>query len=385
MTSLRTSRAFAVGLVTFAAFIDLVTYAIAIPVLPDLSQRLGASPTMVGLLFASFGLTLLLFAIPMGAISDRVGRRGPMVGGLLVLAVASVLFAYADRLWLLFAARMIQGASDAVTWVVGFALVADLYGPSERGRVMGLVMSGTNTGLMLGPTIGGWLYEAGGVHLPFLTVAAAALVCAAMFFVIEPPVSKRGTDSISARDALGNPTVLACIVVVVVASATIAMLEPVLSLWLSDTISLGPARIGALFGTAAVASAVMHPIYGRFSDWWGGRPVTLAGLLASAAVLPFLSLASGFASATTLYVLQAIALSLVVTPSLAYMAQAISRGGGESFGIAYGLYNVAWGAGLLIGPAVGGFLLETVGLAVLTIAWVPPVLATAVVLWRAES
>ena len=67
------------------------------PVLPDLSRRLGASPTVIGLLFASFGVTLLAVSVPMGAISDRIGRKLPLVGGLLALAAASVLFAYADR------------------------------------------------------------------------------------------------------------------------------------------------------------------------------------------------------------------------------------------------------------------------------------------------
>src|SRR2546430_6072027 len=123
--SFRSSRAFAVALVTFAAFTDIVAWAIAIPVLPDMSRRLGASPTTIGLLFASFGVTLLSVSIPMGAVSDRIGRKIPMVGGLLALAAATLLFAYSDGLPWLFAARLVQGAADAITWVVGFALIAD--------------------------------------------------------------------------------------------------------------------------------------------------------------------------------------------------------------------------------------------------------------------
>src|SRR6185436_7944382 len=99
--SLRSSRAVAVALVTFATFTDLVAYSIAIPVLPDLSRKLGASATMIGLLFASFGVTLLLVSVPMGAVSDRIGRKGPLVGGMAALAAASLLFAFADSLpWL---------------------------------------------------------------------------------------------------------------------------------------------------------------------------------------------------------------------------------------------------------------------------------------------
>src|SRR3954469_23122949 len=135
--SLRSSRALTVALVTFATFTDIIAYSVAVPVLPDLSRKLGASPTMIGLLFASFGVTLLTVSIPMGAVSDRIGRKGPMVGALALLAGSTMLFAYAESLPLLFLARMLQGAADAVTWVVGFALIADLYGEDERGRAMG--------------------------------------------------------------------------------------------------------------------------------------------------------------------------------------------------------------------------------------------------------
>src|SRR5881398_2397009 len=96
--SVRKSRAFAVALVTFATFADLVAYSIAVPVLPDLSRKLGASPTMIGLLFASFGVTLLTVSMPSGALSDRIGRKTPLVGGMLLLAGASLLFAFADTL-----------------------------------------------------------------------------------------------------------------------------------------------------------------------------------------------------------------------------------------------------------------------------------------------
>src|SRR4029077_2914167 len=158
----RSSRTFALALVTFATFTDIVAYSIAVPVLPDLSRKLGASPTMIGLLFASFGVTLLTVSIPMGAVSDRLGRKAPLVGGMMALASPTLLFAYSDGLPWLFAARLVQGAADAVTWVVGFALIADLYGPDERGRVSGIVMSGTSASVMIGPPRGGGLCAAGG-------------------------------------------------------------------------------------------------------------------------------------------------------------------------------------------------------------------------------
>ena len=217
--SLRSSRVVAVALVTSATFTDLVAYSIAVPVLPDLSRRLGASPTMIGLLFASFGVTVLGVSLPMGVVSDRIGRKLPMVAGLAALAASSLLLAFADRLPWLFAARLVQGAADAVTWVVGFALIADLYGPDERGRVMGLVMSGANFGFMIGPTLGGWLYEAGGIVCRLCRWLARAMLVGLGFLWLRLPDTHACASRCRCATVLRVPAVAACALAVVAAPA----------------------------------------------------------------------------------------------------------------------------------------------------------------------
>lgn len=380
-----TSRAAAVSLVTLATFTDILAYSICVPVLPDLARRLGASPTVIGLLFASFGLTLLGVSIPMGAVSDRVGRKLPLVSGMIALAAATVVFAAAESLPLLFAARMVQGAADGVTWVVGFALVADLYGAEERGRVMGYVMSGTSFGLIVGPSIGGWLYEAGGIALPFAFVAVLAALCGAGFLLIRPAVPARALEGPSIGAIVRVPAVALCGVIVVVAGGTIAMLEPVLPLFFSRHLALSPGRIGLLFGAAAVASAVMPFIYGPMTDRWGGRKLTLIGMALTAAWMPVMAAASSFERALVIIVFQWIAIALIVTPSLAYMAEVTSLADRDAYGIGYGVFNTAWGVGLLAGPALGGWLFERLGFPTLMIGWSAAVLVAVLVLWRVQS
>ena len=377
---MRDYRAVAVAFVSFAAFTDLVAYSIAVPVLPDLSRRFGASPTTIGLLFASFGVTLLGVSVPIGSVSDRIGRKAPLVGGMIVLAGSTVLFAFADSLAWLFAARLAQGAADAVTWVVGFALIADLYGPAERGRVMGFVMSGTSLGLMIGPSLGGWLYETGGMKLPFLAVAGLAVAATIGFAWLRLPSVHAERDAVPLGQLLRVPAVATCALTVVVAASTAAMLEPAVSLWLSADLALNPARIGIVFGVAAVSATALHPVFGRFADRYGGRRLTMIGLMLTALLMPVVSRATSFESAVALYLLLGSAIALVVTPSLAFMAEATSAAGVTSFGVSYGVYNFAWGVGLLSGPAIGGFLFERLGFTRLTLVWMPLVLATTILL-----
>jgi MFS family permease len=377
-------RSIAAALVFLATFTDILAYSIAVPVLPDLSARLGASPTVIGFLFASFGVTLLTTSIPMGAVSDRIGRKAPMVAGLLALAGSSVLFALSDRIAWLFAARMVQGAADAITWVVGLALLADLYGSSERGRITGIIMSGTGLAFMLGPSIGGWLYEIGGIQLPFLTVAGLSALVLAGFLWLPVAAPSESRRSVSIVAAIRTPAILWCIAVVVAASGTIAMLEPVLVLHL-EAIGINPGRVGTLFGIAALVTSILNPLYGRLTDRVGSWRLMILGLILASAVLPFLGRTPTFTTAVVGYALEAAAIALVITPSLSFMAEASSQNGGESFGLAYGLYNVGWGVGLLAGPAAGGFLFDELGFPGLTLLWAPALLFITLVLARRRA
>ncbi len=302
----------------------------------------------------------------------------------MALAVSTLVFAFADTLPALFIARLAQGAADAVTWVVGLALVADLYEPSERGRATGTVMAGASFAFMIGPSLGGWLYEIGGIRLPFIIVAGLAVVAGVACWSLKFPDRRAEAVAVPVLTVVRIPAIGACAAAVVVASATISMLEPVLALHL-ETLGINPGRVGVVFGVAALASASLHPIGGRLADRWGARRLTLWGLVACAVVLPFVGLTRDFESALLLYGAQAATWALIIAPSLAYMGEAASRTGIGSFGVAYGLYNVAWGAGLLAGPAIGGFLFERIGFASLTLGWAPFVVIATMLIARVES
>lgn len=162
------------------------------------------------------------------------------------------------------------------------------------------------------------------------------------------------------------------------------MLEPVLALHLS-TLGVRAGRIGLIYGTAAIVTTMLHPITGRLADRWGARQVTMVGFVLSAAMMPILSRAWSFESAVYFFVLQAAAGTFVITPSLAYMAEATAAAGIRSFGVSYGLYNLAWGAGLLGGPALGGFLFERMGFRGLAYVWVPVLGLVTILLARVKS
>src|SRR5207249_9225464 len=127
------------------------------------------------------------------------------------------------------------------------------YEPAERGRASGIVMSGAGSAFVIGPSIGGWLYELGGVRLPFLAVAAMSLVAAAAAMWLKAPSTHTMREPVPVLSVLRVPAVGACAAAVVAAAATMSMLEPMLALHL-QMLGVNPARIGIVFGCAAIFS-----------------------------------------------------------------------------------------------------------------------------------
>ena len=91
------------------------------------------------------------------------------------------------------------------------------------------------------------------------------------------------------------------------------MYEPVFSLFLALTLHLSPARVGMVFGVAAVASVVLHPVYGRLADRYGARRLMIVGMAAASALMPLLARAETYLGAMTLFLVQAAAWSMVIT------------------------------------------------------------------------
>lgn len=136
-----------------ASAIDMLGFAMVLPLLPFYALKLRATPEMIGLLIASFSIAQLAAAPLWGRVSDRYGRRPALLAGLLASAVAYVVFAFANSVWLLLAARLIQGAGGGTTGVAQ-AYVADSIGPRDRAQALGWLSAATSLGVMLGPVVG---------------------------------------------------------------------------------------------------------------------------------------------------------------------------------------------------------------------------------------
>lgn len=142
--------------VFLTVFIDLLGFGIVIPLLPVYSEMYRAGPETIGLLMASFSGAQFVFAPFWGRLSDRIGRKPVLVGGLVGTSAAYVLFALSDSLPLLFASRLLAGFFGANVSTAQ-AFIADVTTPENRAKGMGLIGAAFGLGFCIGPLIGGEL------------------------------------------------------------------------------------------------------------------------------------------------------------------------------------------------------------------------------------
>ncbi|PYP39848.1 MAG: hypothetical protein DMD43_09865, partial [Gemmatimonadetes bacterium] len=159
------------------AFVDMVGFAMILPLLPYYAVHLGASGLVVGFLISAFSLAQLAVAPLWGRFSDRYGRRPAILAGLLVTAAAYALFAFAGSLAALLFSRVIQGVGGGTIGVVQ-AYVADASPPEQRVKSLGWLSAVTSLGAVAGPAIGSLMVGLGGQRPPGLMAAALSLLIA---------------------------------------------------------------------------------------------------------------------------------------------------------------------------------------------------------------
>lgn len=364
MNSIRGKPATALFVVSFAVFVDLMVYGLMIPVLPGYATGLGASQGTLGLLLGTFGLAVVAATPLFRVLSDRYGSKWPMVGGLLGLAASTLLFAYAPGLGWLFLARTLQGVSSAASWVAGLALLARVYPAAERGRAMGLAVAGTALGTLLGPPLGGILYDLGGPRLPFF-VAAGIAAADGLARLVLISVEKREGDvqeAFAFRTLFSDRFVLLGGAAVLLAAASKALIEPVLPLHLSEELGASASEVGLLFGVATLGYGLCAPAIGALSDRLG-RPVLFSlGLVASGISLPLLVAPGSLFVEGLVLAVFGVAAACALAPAAPYLAEAAERRGFANYGLVYAFFNLAFAAGLALGPVLAALLADVLGL-----------------------
>src|SRR3954469_3937100 len=343
-------------------FVNLVGFGIIIPLLPFYAETFGASPLVIGLLFAVFSLCQLLAAPALGDLSDRYGRRPILIFSLAGTVVSFVMLAVAHSVAMLFAARVVDGLSGG-NISTARAYVADITEPKDRARAYGIIGAAFGLGFILGPALSGVLsgisYTA-----PIWAAAALTLVATIMAWLWLPetvPRAQAGTGNPFSYlpSLMQRPLVRRMLAIDFIYWLAFATFQTTFSLFVARRFGFGVAKTGYFFAAFGILGAVVQggfirPVVKRLGD----KPTFLLGLGFGIAGLVFAAMAHTVA----LFALALVPLALGIGfghPTISSLVSLVAHG--DEQGRVQGAASAVESLGRTIGPIWGNASLQRYG------------------------
>jgi MFS transporter, DHA1 family, tetracycline resistance protein len=343
-------------------FVNLVGFGIIVPLLPFYAETFGASPLVIGLLFAVFSLCQLAAAPALGDLSDRYGRRPILVFSLAGTVVSFVMLAVAHSITMLFAARIVDGLSGG-NISTARAYVADITEPKDRARAYGLIGAAFGLGFIAGPALSGVLAKVS-YTAPIWAAAALTLVATAMAWLWLPETVHRaqagtGNPFRFLPALLARPVVRRVLVIDFMYWCSFAVFQTTFALFARARFGFGPERTGyflAGFGVlgAIIQGGMIRPIVRRIGD----KPTFILGLICAA----FGLVAAALAHSVAVFAVTLIPLAFGIGfghPTMASLVSLVARG--DEQGRVQGAASAVESLGRTVGPVWGNASLQQYG------------------------
>ncbi|XP_050172249.1 MFS-type transporter SLC18B1 [Myiozetetes cayanensis] len=359
-------------------FSSMVCYSILGPFFPTEAEKKGASNTIVGLIFGCFALFNFLSSLILGNYLTRIGAKFMFVAGMFVSGCVTILFGMLDKvpsgpmfIGFCFLVRAIDAISFAAAMTASFSILAKAF-PTNIATVLGSLEIFSGLGMVLGPPLGGFLYQSFGYEVPFITLGCIVLVFVPMNMCILPKY-----DSIPSKESFWKlillPKVLVLCLTIFSLSACLGFLDPTISLFILKKFKLPTGYVGLVFLGLALSYSLSSPLLGLVSD---KLPYTRKWLLIAGGLLtalcffmlgpaPVLHIESQLWMFVLVLVLIGFSLGMSAIPVFPEVLQCAHENGFEEglslLGLVSGLFNAMWSLGAFAGPILGGFLNESLG------------------------
>ena len=343
-------------------FVNLVGFGIIIPLLPFYAVTFGASPFVIGLLFAVFSLCQLVAAPLLGDLSDRRGRRPVLIFSLVGTVVSFVMLALAHTVWMLFFARIVDGLSGG-NISTARAYVADITEPKDRARAYGLIGAAFGLGFILGPALSGML---AGVSYtaPIWAAAAITLVAAVMAWMWLPETVHRaqagtGNPLRSLPALLHRPLIRRVLAIDFIYWLAFAVFQTTLSLFAALRFHFGPVETGYLFAAFGLLGAIIQGGFIRHVvHRLGDKPTFLTGL--AFGTFGLIAVAAAHSVGTFALALVPVAIGMGFGhPTMSSLVSLVARG--DEQGRVQGSASAVESLGRTIGPIWGNASLQHLG------------------------
>ena len=362
---MKTVRVFIILCISTLA--SMMGMGILLPILPIYARDLGASGTMLGIVFSSFALTMALFNPIVGRLSDRLGYKRLIVLGLgfhIPVALSYIIATKSSHLILI---RLAEGMLFAMVQTVSMAYAGSIASKDKEGSYMGVFNTFIYFGLGIGPLLGGILSDLFSIRMPFYAMAASMTV--ALFLVVFFVPGEVGEEKereykellkslppikMVLRSSFMKGMIIYSFIISLGQSGLFAFLPIVTQ---REQISTG--RIGILTSIIMLLAGLLQIPFGYLANIANKLLLVTIGVLLIAVDLAYIPLCSSFWSFLLLSVIAGLGGAICVPAASAMVVR-----GGKSLGLGFalGIFNLAMGLGMIAGPVLSGLIMDHFGL-----------------------
>jgi len=344
-------------------FVSLIGFGIIIPLLPFYAQTFGASPTTIGLLFASFSVAQFIAAPVLGELSDRWGRRPILIFSLLGTVLSFALLAMAHSITMLFIARIVDGLSGG-NITTARAYIADVTPVEDRAKRYGLIGAAFGLGFIFGPALGA-VFAHISYTAPIWAAAAVSAIAALLAFLWLPEPERHVSEGEAPPwwralgDLMSRPGLRSILVVDLGYWFTFSVYQTTFALFGQRRFGWDAPHIGYVLATfAAFGVMVQVSVVGRVSRALGDRGTLVAGLGLAALGLACAALARTVPMFIAALAPAALGMGLASPTLLSLISTSVPRG---EQGLAQGAAGALESLGRTAGPVFGNSMLQHFG------------------------
>ncbi len=346
--------------------VDVLGLTIMIPLLPFYAEKMGASPTQVGLLIGVYAACQLISGPLLGRMSDHTGRKPLLIVSQIGTLIGFLILAFAPNLWIVFLARVIDGAT-AGNLSLAQAYISDVTKPEDRAKSFGVIGIAFGMGFLIGPAISGYLAKFD-YRDPIFAAAALSFtsILATTFLLPAARTSAAPADGPGGRRLslfqfgeyaryFEQPQLSTRLFQFFTFAFSFAMFTGGFSLFAERRLSFGPEQVGYCWAYAGFCGIFLQgPALGKMVKRFGESNLNRVGFLGYAA--GYATLAFCFGLPALILATTFCAIGSLVRPTLTSMiTQSAPR---EEQGVVLGLTQSLTSVAQITAPPFAGFLIQ---------------------------
>jgi len=352
-------------IILLSTFISLLGIGIIVPIMPIFATKLGANGLTLGLIIAAFSITRTLLLPVVGNLSDRFGRKGFLICGLLVYTLVGLVFPQAHSIANIIAIRAFHGVGSAMIVPIAMAYVSDMSPLGHEGRYLGMLNIAIFTGIGCGPLLGGFFTDHWGMPAAFYAMSSLSFLALLLVLVQMPGMEVKENQPKTAGifQSLGLMRknrrtcgiLLARMTTMLIMVPTMAFLPLLMAQWFHAS----GTKIGVVIACRTLANAIFQTPFGRMAGRRDKVRLLMTGSTVISLVMCLVPLAVNFWLLLALFVTLGIG-EAIIWPALGALAAEEGRRYGQ--GTMMGVFNMAMSTGILFGSIAAGVCTDLLGL-----------------------